>query len=218
MTRERSISAVLFDLDGTLVDSRADLVSAVNHALELAGRPGQTEAQITPHIGNGMVRLVSGVFGAVPEEVLAAGVAAFAAYYDEHCLDSTRLYDDVKDGLEALAPRAKLAVVTNKPAAFTERILRGLGIRNHISSVVGGDSLPERKPHPAPLLKALNDLNASPLHALMVGDGMQDLLAGGAAGVRTCLARYGYGTSNDAAALSPTYTIDAFRDIKEIVL
>jgi phosphoglycolate phosphatase len=212
------IKAVVFDLDGTLVDSRADLADAVNHALRSTGQPEQSEADIIPHVGNGMRVLLSEVFGPVPDETLEAGIASFVAYYEKHCLDRTKLYAGVKEALDELSRNAKLAIVTNKPVRFTDMILSGLGIRDRLSSVVGGDSLAERKPHPAPVLKALDEMGASPLASLMVGDGVQDIMAGQAAGLKTCVARYGYGFNADTLDLRPTFEINAFSDIKEIVL
>jgi phosphoglycolate phosphatase len=213
-----TIKAVVFDLDGTLVDSRTDLAEAVNYALRSAGLPEQTEADILPHVGNGVRVLLSEVFGPVSDEALKAGMAAFANFYEKHCLDHTRLYNGVKESVEELSRSARLAVVTNKPFRFAETILRGLGLRDRLATVVGGDSLPERKPHPAPVLKALGEMGASPIAALMVGDGVQDIAAGQAAGTHTCVARYGFGFNADTLDLRPDYTINAFSDIKEIVL
>jgi len=212
------IKAVVFDLDGTLIDSRADLAKAVNHALKSAGQPEQAESDIVPHIGNGMRVLLSECFGPVSDETLEAGIASFSGFYEEHCLDNTRLYDGVKEALGEMSRSARLAVVTNKPVRFTEKILKGLGIRENLSSVVGGDSLSERKPHPAPVLKALDEMGASPMVSLMVGDGVQDVMAGQAAGLQTCVVRYGYGFSSDLLDLRPDYAVNAFSDIKEIVL
>lgn len=218
MADDLTIKAVVFDLDGTLVDSRADIAGAVNHALRSNGQPEQSEADIVPHVGNGMRVLISEVFGPVPDETLNAGVRSFVDYYEKHCLDQTRLYPGVDEALRELSRNARLAIVTNKPVMFTEQILRGLGIRDRLSAVVGGDSLAERKPHPAPVLKALDELGASPLASLMVGDGIQDIMAGQAAGVQTCVALYGYGFNADTLDLRPTFSINTFSDIKEIVL
>ena len=218
MADDLMIKAVVFDLDGTLVDSREDLANAVNFALRSTGQPEQTEAEIIPHVGNGMRVLLSEVFGPVPDETLNAGIAAFVDHYEKHCLDHTTLYSGVKESLETLSRSARLAVVTNKPVRFTNKILTGLGILDRLSAVVGGDSLPERKPHPAPVLKALDELGASPIAALMVGDGVQDIVAGQAAGLHTCVARYGFGFNSDTLDLRPDYAINAFSDIKEIVL
>lgn len=217
MPEDRLIKAIVFDLDGTLVDSRADLADAVNHALTSSGQPEQTEEEIIPHVGNGMRVLLSEVFGPVPDETLEKGISTFVEYYEAHCLDNTALYDGVKEALRDLSQTARLAVVTNKPVRFTNKILEGLGVRSQLMSVIGGDSLAERKPHPAPVLKALNEMGASPLTALMVGDGVQDVMAGQAAGLQTCVARYGFGFNADVLHLKPTFTIDFFEQIKEIV-
>lgn len=218
MSDDLTIKAVVLDLDGTLVDSRRDLAQAVNHALRSAGQPEQTEEDIIPHVGNGVRVLLSEVFGPVSDEALKAGMAAFVEFYEKHCLDHTVLYHGVKEALNELSRSARLSVVTNKPFRFSEKILRGLGIHERFVAVVGGDSLSERKPHPAPVLKALDEMGASPVAALMVGDGVQDIMAGQAAGLRTCIARYGFGFNADTLDLRPDYTINAFSDIKEIVL
>ena len=218
MSENPVIKAVVFDLDGTLVDSRSDLANAVNHALKSTGQPEQSEADIVPHIGNGMRILLSECFGPVSDETLEAGIASFTGFYEEHCLDNTKLYDGVKESLGEMSRSARLAVVTNKPMRFTEKILRSLGIRDSLSSVVGGDSLAERKPHPAPVLKALDEMGAMPTGSLMVGDGIQDVMAGQAAGLQTCVVRYGYGYNTDLMDLHPDFAVNAFSDIKEIVL
>lgn len=212
------IQTLLFDLDGTLVDSRADLADAVNRTLADAGLPEQAEDEIVLHVGNGMRMLLAEVMGPVPSETLERGIRVFADYYDEHCVDKTVLYPGVRECLSDLRSRAKFAVVTNKPVRFTEKILMRLGIRGMIDTVVGGDSLSERKPHPAPMLKALKDITANPDSALVVGDGHQDVQSGQAAGLRTCVARYGYGYRAGSTDLSPDFWIDRFHDLKEIVI
>jgi phosphoglycolate phosphatase len=218
MIEPTKIRTVLFDLDGTLVDSRVDLASAVHFALKATGQPHQPDENIIPHVGNGLRVLLSEVLGPVEEDVLTTAIAAFEAFYDLHCVKNTVLYENVLDCLKELHENIILGVVTNKPVRFAEKIIRGLNFNNFISVIVGGDSLPERKPHPAPLLKAVTDVEGSADTTLIVGDGAQDIMAGQAAGVRTCIARYGYGYKPDFLDLKPDYYIDDFREIKEIVL
>lgn len=200
-----------------MIDSRQDLADAVNHALKATGQPERPADEIVQFVGNGMRVLVSSVLGAVPEETLDAGIAAFREHYAAHCLNTTRLYEGVDDTLRLLSGRFRMAVVTNKPAAFSDDILKGLGIRKYFQIVVGGDSLPERKPHPAPVNKALSVLGITADRALMVGDGSQDLVAGRAAGLKTCLATYGFGATTPGAAQKPDFEIASFREIKEIL-
>ncbi len=212
-----AFQALVFDLDGTLVDSRQDLANAVNHALRVTGLPERPADEIVTYVGNGMKVLVSSAMGRVSGEVLEAGIQAFKVHYAEHCLDSTTLYPGVAETLEELSENCRLTVVTNKPAGFSEQILRSLGIRPFFSVVVGGDSLPERKPHPMPVLKSLESLGVPATSGLMIGDGEPDILAGRAAGLKTCLVTYGFGFSAEIAALKPDFQIARFKDIKEIV-
>lgn len=213
----KPFEAVLFDLDGTLIDSRVDLANAVNHALATAGLPQQTEAEITVHVGNGLRVLLSEVMGPVAESVLDRGIEAFSAFYEEHCTDFTVLYPGVEEFLRPFAGTKKFAVVTNKPERFAIKIVKKLGLGELMPVIVGGDTLPEKKPHPAPVLKALADLKCESDVALMVGDGFQDILAAQTAGVRSCAAEYGYGFRIETLDLKPDFKIRRFNELKEIV-
>ena len=208
---------VLFDLDGTLVDSRADLVAAVNVAVKAVGKSELTDEQVLKNVGNGMRRLVSESIGPSDETTLQTAIDAFRNYYGDHCVDKTTLYPGVMDVLIGLKGRYRTGVVTNKPFGFSTKILNSLGIGGLIGTVVGGDSLAERKPHPAPVKKALADLNASADSALLVGDGAQDLEAGKAAGLMTCLVAYGYGSDLAGETPAPDFLIEHFLELKEIL-
>ena len=210
------IRAVLFDLDGTLIDSRADLTDAVNAALDAIGRERQPMEKVVRHVGNGMHALLTAVLGPTPDEVLDAAITTFRTFYEAHCLDNTKLYPGVADTLKTLAKKTPLAVVTNKPRGYSEKMLGGLGVLGLFKTVVGGDTLPEKKPHPAPLLKAAETLGAAPADTLMVGDGPQDVSAATAAGMKVCVARYGFGFHGRGMAKAD-HAIDRFGQLKEIV-
>ncbi len=210
------IENLLFDLDGTLIDSRADLASAVNHALTSVGLPTQTQQEIVPHVGNGVRVLLGEVMGPVSEETLDAAIVAFSEHYRVHCVDQTVLYEHVADVLAALASRHKLAVVTNKPEGFSRKILDALGVSRYLTTVVGGDSLPQRKPHPAPVFRAIRDLGERG-QSLILGDGVQDVQAGQAAGILTCAAEYGFGFRKELLETKPNFQIKRFIELKEIV-
>lgn len=215
---ERNFNTVLFDLDGTLVDSRTDLSNAVNHALETVGRPRQPEKKIIPYVGNGLKSLISSVLGKSSPETLEVAVKAFEDFYNDHCVDKTVLYEQVFDSLKVLSNRAKLGIVTNKPFRFAEKIVRQLGIQSFLTVIIGGDSTPEKKPHPTPILEGVKRTGGNCSETILVGDGHQDMLAGRAAGLFTCAARYGYGFTPLILDYGPDFIIDRFEQLKEIVL
>jgi phosphoglycolate phosphatase len=189
----------------TLVDSREDLAAAVNHVLRSLGHPTQTVDDISPRIGNGLRRLLTDTLGLTDPEVLAQAKKIFEEYYEVHCVDQTVLYRNVASCLQEFSNFLKLGVVTNKPASFAEKILVSLKIRPYLGAVVGGDSTSRSKPHPEPVLSAMKQLGAEGGSTLIVGDGWQDLEAGKATGIRTCLVRYGFGFHPDLFSRNPDF-------------
>lgn len=185
---------VVFDLDGTLVDSRTDLANATNALIaELGGAPLPVD-RVAGMVGEGAALLVrralatSGLDPGTPE-----ALERFLVLYDERLLEHTRPYDGVLDALEWLLTRAQLAVLTNKPEGATRQILAGLDLARYFREVIGGDSPFGRKPDPAALLHLARASGAEPRETLMVGDSAVDLETARRAGTRICLARYGFG-------------------------
>ena len=185
--------ALLLDLDGTLIDSRADLASAVNRTRRDLLLPPLEPAQIIGFVGEGVRKLLVRALPECPERLQEALVLN-QGHYCAHLLDQTRLYPGVVESLDRLSQGGwLLAVVTNKPRPFTELILEGLGLTRLLSAVVAGGDCPQLKPDPAPLELALARCQSLAQDSWMAGDHFTDLQAGRKAGLRVCFCRYGFG-------------------------
>jgi phosphoglycolate phosphatase len=186
---------LVFDLDGTLVDSRRDLADAANALIvERGGAPLPVD-DIAAMVGDGAALLVRRALQAanVSRVDVDAALRRFLALYDDRLLAHTRLYEGTLEMLEALEGRADLAILTNKPQRPTERILEGLAISSFFRWVIGGDTAYGRKPDPAGLRHVMAAAAIGTAHTTMVGDSRIDLRTARAAGVRCCLVRYGFG-------------------------
>jgi phosphoglycolate phosphatase len=185
----------VFDLDGTLVDSRRDIADAANALLVSYGAAPIPEERIGGMVGEGAATLVARAFEASGVERPADALSRYLALYDERLLNHTRPYKGISALLETLGTRASLAVLTNKPIASTRRILDGLDLARHFppDAVLGGDGPFARKPDPAALLHLVANAKATAEATVMVGDSAIDWLTARAAGTRVCLARYGFG-------------------------
>jgi phosphoglycolate phosphatase len=191
----RKARAFLFDLDGTLIDSKTDLVAAVNAMLRATGRPEQSTEIVASYIGHGAPRLIASVLGSSASDVeRAEGLRIFLEHYEEHKLDATRAYPGVGEGLKALADLGlPMAVLTNKPVKISVEILRGLGLEKYFQGIYGGDSFAAKKPDPAGALQILRELRASPEETAMVGDSDVDLETARNSGMLAVAVNYGFG-------------------------
>ena len=208
-------SLLIFDLDGTLVDSLEDIATCVNRTRERFGLPPLSKAAVTAHVGDGSAALVRAVVPVAPERHGEA-LAALLEYYEAHLLDTTHLMPGAEAVLHHYAPRA-MAVVTNKLQVSSERILTGLGVRTYFRLVVGGDTLPRKKPHPDPLLHVLQVCGVPPSQAVMIGDGVNDVLAAQAAGVPVVAVTGGVHSRAELAALGPDLLIDGLAGLPAVV-
>jgi phosphoglycolate phosphatase len=192
---------IVFDLDGTLIDSRADLGAAVNHTLRSFGLTALPLETVCQYVGEGARVLVQRSLGPEHEARLDEGLAVFLAYYGAHLLDHTRPYDGIAEVLAALTERgAVLSVLTNKPAALSRRILDGLGLLCRFAAVVGGDSLPARKPDPGGIDYLLETTHAARARTLLVGDSLIDMQTATAARVAFCGVTWGLRRADLVAA------------------
>lgn len=196
----------LFDLDGTLADSVADLATAVNLLrAELSLSPLDIPT-VRGYVGDGATFLVR---RSLPENLFSQQrLQRFLAHYAAHLLESTHVYPGIREFLdERKAAGAKMAVVTNKPHHLAIQVLAGLALDDYFPVVIGGDSLAQKKPDPLPVRFALEQLGAAPDRAVLVGDHHTDLAAGRAAGIRTCFCAWGIGQDgglpHDFRAASP---------------
>jgi phosphoglycolate phosphatase len=178
---------VVFDFDGTLADTWRDLQTALNRTLADTGLPPVEGPQVRAWIGDGALKLLA---NALPEterapEILEGHYERFRTHYDRCCLDTTELYPGIAQCLEALSHH-QLAVLSNKPARFLDRIIDGLGIKGVFGAVLGGDTLPVRKPDPALIEGVIERLGVRrPAEIWMIGDSAVDVETGRAAGART---------------------------------
>jgi phosphoglycolate phosphatase len=212
----RASGLIVFDLDGTLVDSNPDLVASVNHVRGQFALAPLTGDSIRGMIGDGAEMLVRRTLGAdCSEEDVAAGLEVFLSYYREHMLDETRLYPGVLATLDALSDH-KLAVLTNKPWRFSCLMLEGLGIYGRFAAVYGGNSFSEKKPHPTGIHQIQADTDSEPDATWMVGDSSVDVLTGRNAGVRTCGVTYGY-AAHTFADYPPDVRIDRIEELTGVV-
>ncbi|MDW5376791.1 phosphoglycolate phosphatase [Halomonas sp. HP20-15] len=213
------IRLVAFDLDGTLIDSVPDLARAVDCVLAAQQLPPAGEAKVRDWVGNGARKLVERALA----DALGAAEAArrldgaqrdfLAAYAQAPCVDTT-LYPGAREALERLKARGmQLALITNKPHAFIAPILGALGLEGLFDVTLGGDSLPVKKPDPAPLLHAAEILGVTPQASLMVGDSRHDIEAGRRAGFRTLAVPYGYNHGEAVADAGPDGLVESLIEL-----
>jgi phosphoglycolate phosphatase len=211
------LDAVLFDLDGTLIDTLPDIAAASNQMLADLGQPPRTMAEVNSFVGKGVTHLVSSLLteGRDADPALAEqGLELFNRHYAETNGRKACLYEGVEATLTAL--RAKglhLGCITNKPTAFTEPLLRQTGLGAFFECVLSGDTLPAQKPHPEPLLHACRLFGVEPARTLMVGDSINDAQAARAAGIPVLLLTYGYSGTDPVETIPCDGLLDAFPEL-----
>jgi len=195
-------AAILFDLDGTLLDTAPDMIGALNRLRLENGRENLSVAETRAHVSHGAVRLVRVGFPDVDDAALEPLRLRFLQLYAQNLADGTCLFPGIEQVLAALeAERLPWGVVTNKPGWLTDPLLDRLGLFERACCVVSGDTVAERKPHPLPLLHAAQATGVPPGRCVYVGDAERDIVAGRAAGMQTVVAAYGYLGPEDQPAL-----------------
>lgn len=193
-----ALRAVLFDLDGTLLDTAPDMCAALNALRGQEGLQPLPVDQLRCHVSHGAARLVSLGFGCQEGPRFEELRQRFLDLYRADLHGRTRLFDGLEEVLLSLESAGTgWGVVTNKPAWLTEPLMRAMGLSSRAACVVSGDTLPERKPHPLPLLHAAGLLQVPPAACVYIGDAERDIQAGRAAGMRTLVATFGYISPDD---------------------
>lgn len=219
----RPVKMVLIDVDGTLVDSVPDLAYCVDEMMQRLGMPQRGEASVRNWVGNGVERLVrralTGSLDGEPEqELFDRAYPVFLDLYADNTSKRSLLYPGVLEGIDYLkASGYELGCVTNKAAQFTEPLLRDLGIYDEFRIVVSGDTLPQKKPDPAPLLHAAAFFGVDPEDALMLGDSVSDVKAARAAGFQIICMSYGYNHGQDIREARPDAVIDSMAELPELL-
>lgn len=205
------IDLLIFDLDGTLIESKWDIATAVNLTLNDLGLPERAQEEIFGFVGDGIKRLLRLAVGEENQSRYEDALRVFRGHYLAHCLDRTRFYPGIDRVLAHFAGKHK-AVATNKSLEYTTRILEGLGA-HHFAYVVGGDNGYGLKPEPGMLLKILDDLNVEKDRAVLVGDSTNDITGGHNAGIKVCAVGYGMGNREKMAACNPDWFIEQPEDL-----
>ena len=214
---------ILIDVDGTLVDSVPDLAFCVDAMMAELGRAPRGETEVRNWVGNGVERLVQrALSGSLDGEPDAAdferAYPVFLELYAENTSKRSGLYPGVREGVDMLkAAGYPLGCVTNKAAQFTEPLLRDLGLYADFSIVISGDTLPQKKPDPAPLLHAAEFFGCAPEAALMIGDSVSDVRAARAAGFSIICMSYGYNHGVDIRDARPDAVIDRMTEILSLL-
>lgn len=189
------LKAMLFDLDGTLLDSAPDLVNSLNHVRQFAGYEAVAVAEYARHASRGAIGLLEAGMPVADAETFETWRQQFLAHYAKNSLRETTLYEGVRELLDHLKEAGiPWGIVTNKIDSLTQPIIRAFQLSESISCCVCGDTLDEKKPHPAPVSLACELLGVAPKDTLFAGDDIRDMQAGKAAGTRTAAVHYGYGS------------------------
>lgn len=212
---KRAFDLIIFDQDGTLVDSRLDITNSVNHALEILGLPLLDITTITGYVGEGITKLIERALG-TRKELLDKTRSLFLEYYKSHLTDNTYLYPNVINVLEYFKGKQK-AVISNKLESLTRDLLRDIGILHYFDIILGGDSADKKKPFPDPIIKVIESLGVEKSMTLMVGDSPTDIEAGKSAGVFTCAVTYGYRERDVILKARPDFVIDNIIGLEEII-
>jgi len=215
---------LIFDLDGTLINSALDLALAVNYMLQRLERDTFSQEVIHDWVGNGALTLVKRALSgdrvineSLQTEYVEKALKIFLDYYANNLCNTTLPYPHVVDTLERVKEKYILSIVTNKPFQFVGPILEGLEMDGLFEYIVGGDSLSKKKPHPMPLLHVCEKFNINIEDAVMIGDSKNDILAANECDMHSVGVTYGYNYGEEIGLHSPTFIINDFTELLELL-
>ena len=211
----RKISLIVYDFDGTLVDTLFDIADAVNLSLNELGLRTLSRATIRKYVGKGVERLMAQSIDGTGYTDLPRAVELFRRHYSENLMNHTRFYPSGREILDNFRDK-KQAICSNKPEDFVRRILESLKSLDYFDAILGGDSVESKKPDPEGLLHLLDRFQCSPEMAVLVGDSLVDIETGKRAGVYTCIVNYGFGNPKEIASANPDCCIDHLSELKDL--
>lgn len=214
--RKHPVDLLIFDLDGTLIESKWDIAHSVQQTLADLSLPPRSQEEIFGFVGDGIKRLLRLAVGEENQARYEDALRIFRGYYMKHCLDRTRYYPGVETVLAHFARKHK-AVATNKAIEYTTKILAGLG-NLHFAHVVGGDDGFGLKPEPGMLLAIMDKLGVSKERTVLIGDSTNDINGGHNAGIKVCAVGYGMGNREKMAACEPEWFIETPEEMMEVFL
>ncbi len=211
----RKIFLIVYDFDGTLVDTLFDIADAVNLSLNELGLRTLSRATIRKYVGKGVERLMAQSIDGTGYTDLPRAVELFRRHYSENLMNHTRFYPSGREILDHFRDK-KQAICSNKPEDFVRRILESLKSLDYFDAILGGDSVESKKPDPEGLLHLLDRFQCSPEMAVLVGDSPVDIETGKRAGVYTCIVNYGFGNPKEIASANPDCCIDHLSELKDL--
>ena len=209
------VDLILFDLDGTLIDSKKDIAAAVNLTLKDMDVLPLKEHVIYGFVGEGVRQLLKQSVGSDNVSRCEEALKIFRQHYLDHLLDTTTFHEGIDDVLAHFSHKPK-AIVTNKPTDYTMAILKGLKVVDQFEMVIGSEGTQELKPHPAMILKAVEGFKVDRSKAVMIGDSVLDIQAAKAAGIKSCAVGYGMGVRKNLEASNPDFFCERAEELKQL--